>query len=553
MGAGASSMRELDLGVTTLVLGQALAAITFPDMFRLHDFHSPRAPRLRSIVTITWFGGVQEIDEEELDEDYREPAPEEYQHMFNVQLGDQRIYIEDVLQPNALGWTPLHACCHSSNTMGAAFKIIEEMQRRGGSFETQTVRGPGIFNAGWTALHMATAYGLEALVAVILNAGANPNCRNSYGFTPLFEACHRGFLGIAKLLVDAKADLNPLPTEEEANSCPLLSAPPQTPLGEAARFGFTPIVQLLLEAGADKNFRNSAGWTPLHEAAFFNHVHSVQLLLVHGADPTIKCNRGLVPWQLARSSVMKDLIAELGGEAAVVAGGELDQQRATATINEEDMRAHFAPNSLSSPERRKQQHAGDSSKGDSTPTAIRTAPATPKQRECNPTQETQSHTPERRDQGYSLLGDLPSLQSRAGVGMPHSMDTIPAEPKTPSSSLKLRSPARSTAVAPKDSSKEAPQEFMCALSKQLMCDPVRTAYGQVFEKEMILAWIKQHGHICPITAMPLAETDLTPDAKLRERILAWKIGREENVDPAASQPGISGASNPQGDDDLYNF
>jgi hypothetical protein len=94
MGAGASSVHEVDLGVTTLVLGQALAAITFPDMFRLQDFHSPRAPRLRRIITITWFGGIQAVEDDDQDEEAQDPPPEQYQHMFHVQLGDQTIYIE---------------------------------------------------------------------------------------------------------------------------------------------------------------------------------------------------------------------------------------------------------------------------------------------------------------------------------------------------------------------------------------------------------------------------------------------------------------------------
>src|SRR5690554_5839636 len=94
MGAGASSMQELDLGVTTLVLGQALAAITFPDMFRLHDFHSNKAPRLRSVVSITWFGGIQDPDSDDQEDEYEDPPPEQYQHLFHVQFGGQVIYIE---------------------------------------------------------------------------------------------------------------------------------------------------------------------------------------------------------------------------------------------------------------------------------------------------------------------------------------------------------------------------------------------------------------------------------------------------------------------------
>lgn len=71
---------------------------------------------------------------------------------------------------------------------------------------------------------------------------------------------------------------------------------------------------------------------------------------------------------------------------------------------------------------------------------------------------------------------------------------------------------------------------------------------------MILAWIQQHGHICPVTAMPLAESDLKPDEALRDRILAWKMGKNEAAAPSgSSQPAAASSANPADEDDLYKF
>lgn len=372
--------------------------------------------------------------------------------------------------------------------MHAAFKIIEEMQRRGGSLDTKTLRGPGIFNAGWTALHMATAYGLEPVVVALLRAGADPNCRNSYGFTPLFEASHRGFLGIAKHLVEAKAHLNSLPTEEETDNCPLLSAPPQTPLGEAARFGFTPIVQLLLEAGADKDFQNAAGWTPLHEAAFYNHAHSVQLLLVHGADAAIKCNQGLVPWQLARSQAVKDLIAELGGPDAVPREQIGIDPAAAAALTDMDSQQNVhlrAPEVAAAAHSSPVRAAAQSETQEVSATHHRSEQ--PRASRQDPAQQEQERQP-RQQPSYSLLGDLPALNPRRPAQEP-SVDVQrllagQAEPKTLSPSMKARAQLDSAPLVPKD----VPQEFVCALTRQPMCDPVRSTYGQVFEKVRRALW-----------------------------------------------------------------
>ena len=50
MGAGASADGgELEqLVACTYLLGQALSSMSFPDMYRIQDFHADDAPRLRS-------------------------------------------------------------------------------------------------------------------------------------------------------------------------------------------------------------------------------------------------------------------------------------------------------------------------------------------------------------------------------------------------------------------------------------------------------------------------------------------------------------------------
>ena len=61
--------------------------------------------------------------------------------------------------------------CHSPQTASAGLAVVEAMRRSGRGFEQRTLRGPGTGNKGWTALHMACAYGVEPLVVALCAAG----------------------------------------------------------------------------------------------------------------------------------------------------------------------------------------------------------------------------------------------------------------------------------------------------------------------------------------------------------------------------------------------
>lgn len=60
----------------------------------------------------------------------------------------------------------------------------------------------------------------------------------------MLEACHRGFQNIVELLIRGGADLKYIPSAEESNLSPFVSAPAQTALAESARCGFHGIVQV---------------------------------------------------------------------------------------------------------------------------------------------------------------------------------------------------------------------------------------------------------------------------------------------------------------------
>lgn len=65
-----------------------------------------------------------------------------------------------------------------------------------------------------------------------------------------------------------------------------------SPLISAAVFGKTEMAKVLIDAGADLNFQNSDGSTALISAAFFCRPEIVKLLLEKNADKTIKNKYG---------------------------------------------------------------------------------------------------------------------------------------------------------------------------------------------------------------------------------------------------------------------
>lgn len=70
-----------------------------------------------------------------------------------------------------------------------------------------------------------------------------------------------------------------------------------SPLITAAVFGKPKMAKVLIDAGADLNFQNKDGSTALHTAAFFCRPEIVQMLLDKGADKEIKNSFGATAYE----------------------------------------------------------------------------------------------------------------------------------------------------------------------------------------------------------------------------------------------------------------
>jgi len=109
----------------------------------------------------------------------------------------------------------------------------------------------------------------------LLDAGADVNAKNKYGYNSLILASQYHHTEIVKLLLERGADVNA-----------------QAPLAVASGEGYRGIIKLLLDAGADVNARDNDGATSLMYASRKNQIYIVKLLLMKGADVNAKDSDG---------------------------------------------------------------------------------------------------------------------------------------------------------------------------------------------------------------------------------------------------------------------
>ncbi|XP_007528009.2 ankyrin repeat and SOCS box protein 3 isoform X1 [Erinaceus europaeus] len=122
---------------------------------------------------------------------------------------------------------------------------------------------------GWNSLHQATFQENAEIIRLLLKKGANKECQDDFGITPLFVAAQYGNLESLRVLISSGANVN----------CQALDK--ATPLFIAAQEGHTACVELLLSNGADPNlYCSEDNWQlPIHAAAQMGHTKILDLLL----------------------------------------------------------------------------------------------------------------------------------------------------------------------------------------------------------------------------------------------------------------------------------
>jgi ankyrin repeat protein len=143
-----------------------------------------------------------------------------------------------------------------------------------------------------TPLHWAARLGFSALVRVLLQNGALPNCEDDEGKTPLHHAAEgRGDPCTAAQLLCRGAHVD------------ATSATSDTPLHLAAMMGSIRMAAVLLMRGADPRKSCSDSFCPLHVAAFHGHCGVFALLCMYGASITDITTDSYTPIDLARIQV----------------------------------------------------------------------------------------------------------------------------------------------------------------------------------------------------------------------------------------------------------
>lgn len=131
------------------------------------------------------------------------------------------------------------------------------------------------------ALVKAAEAGLNLIVQILINAGADVDATNSNGWTALMIAIELGRELVAKTLIDNGANVN------------AITSGGTTPLMVASGKNQDRLIQMLIDNGADVNKPNTIGWTALMEASGRGHVEAVKTLLANRANVGAKTRYGL--------------------------------------------------------------------------------------------------------------------------------------------------------------------------------------------------------------------------------------------------------------------
>jgi ankyrin repeat protein len=160
------------------------------------------------------------------------------------------------------GWTLLMRAADRGHNA-----VVQLLLRAGADCDVKS-------SSGWTALIRVAIKGYEDVLETLLAAGPDIESSSATGWTALIHASHEGHLPIVKRLLDAGAS----PSTKDVSLW--------TPLMRSADNGHAGIVSLLIRAGAELDVADKSGWTALCRAVDKCHTEVVHDLCLAGANPS---------------------------------------------------------------------------------------------------------------------------------------------------------------------------------------------------------------------------------------------------------------------------
>jgi ankyrin repeat protein len=121
-----------------------------------------------------------------------------------------------------------------------------------------------------TGLHVTAVFGLKTGVDVLIDAGWDPDARNTYGRSPLSFAVEHGHEAIVQAFLHREVE----PDSRDKNG--------RTPFSYACQGGFQTIAEALVGHGANTQLRDDFGRSPISYAVQYGHTAIVKDLIRRG-------------------------------------------------------------------------------------------------------------------------------------------------------------------------------------------------------------------------------------------------------------------------------
>jgi hypothetical protein len=266
--------------------------------------------------------------------------------------------------------------------------------------------------------------------------------------------------------------------------------------------------------------QNRLGWTALHEACFYHRLETVKTLLLAGADPTIRTNRGALPYHLAGLPEMRNMLENMGGPKAVPGQDDvIDMIQVLTDLTLSDYARSSTKDAGSGNRNRNDDDDDDGqeinvvmqpiivSGGRSMPMII-ISPGSNQHINGTSTEVKQAKTIEDDQESKGIsTSTLPSLTTKVSPGKPDQKSESSTIQET--EILDKKSPSKKADGKDNKTNKskkgmdmvhpDIPKEYLCQLTNKPMSEPMKTIYGNVYDKTAIMNWFQTQGRICPLT------------------------------------------------------